>query len=1060
MSILNAPANVNFAISQSVPQHFKAFTNYMSQQTELYADKVFVRYYSNGECKKLTYSDVDRLATNLACKYAYAVMDVDVVSFIGDHSICYMIVMLALLKLRIPMFAISPRNSEAAVVDLLKKTESKLLITESKYRSIGEAASAHIADVNLMVISPLDIDNLVKQPLNPHFQEFLNFEFSDGDIDKTVVIIHSSGTTSFPKPVRFSNNYIFHAINAFEILINSNEKLDSLTSDDVLLPITPLFHTFGLFAIFSATTYGGSVVFLEKLPASQEEIFKAFMDNNVTMFAAPPIVYEQMAHHLKQTNDFAAAQRLKYAITGGAALKKEIFEWFHGNSVNVRLMYGSTESNTIMACDLDQNSKNYGALRMFQRDDQGKPYGTFEINDKSEPHIKHLYIHAGSPMLGSHVANRMDGGYSTQDLFIESAEFPGYYTYIGRRDDTLVMENGEKTNPLPMEATIRQSPMIEQVAVIGHGRQCTAALIQLNANLAKCSSSEEIYKAVYDAVKEANTECPNHSKIFPQMVKILPSDQELPTTAKGTIMRKKAEMVYHDIVEKLYRDFLEGPTSRGSSRSGNADTSAWTLEQIEEFLIDSAAEVLDIPRSIVKDHPKSLFHLGLNSINAIQLRNRICEYFDDVASNFIYQHYSIQSMAKTLISSNGEDIQEQTEERYQHTQRLVEYYIKSAKRDFPCASNQYDESQPNVVLLTGATGSVGSFILRELLQDPTVEKIYCCVRGEGHQLKDRLVEAITSRSLDASMLDTDRVEVLPMRFNEPLLGLSKQRYHQLKKEVTIVQHCAWLLNFNMQLDYFDKECIQPFYNLLKFAYKEVNPMHVHFVSSVSASALLGSVIAEEPLPLDPRCALPLGYSASKFIVEILLNYLAAEKNFPCYIERLGQVCGDSVNGVWNTQEQYCLLFIGGGSIMHKMPRLNTTIDWIPVDYAAASIADIMLKTANLSANPAQSIYHIVNPRSIQWYDVLTAMKKNGMEFDIIEPSEWVKELSKDDTNPAFRLMSFYEETFKDSFKMSEWKTEKTRALTPIISLSPVLSADLFSKYLSYWEVVGFYNPLQ
>lgn len=190
MSTLNAPASVNFATSQSVPQHFKSFTNYMNEQTKMHADKVFARYYSQNGFKTLTYADVDRLATNLACKWAYAVQDVDVVSFISDHNMCYLIVMLALLKLRIPMFTISPRNSEAAVINLLKKTESKLLIIEAKYESIGNAAAAQVADVNLMVISPLDIDHLVKQPLNPNFQEFLDFDFSDKDINKTAIICH------------------------------------------------------------------------------------------------------------------------------------------------------------------------------------------------------------------------------------------------------------------------------------------------------------------------------------------------------------------------------------------------------------------------------------------------------------------------------------------------------------------------------------------------------------------------------------------------------------------------------------------------------------------------------------------------------------------------------------------------------------------------------------------------------------------------------------------------------------------------------------------------------
>lgn len=163
--------------------------------------------------------------------------------------------------------------------------------------------------------------------------------------------------------------------------------------------------------------------------------------------------------------------------------------------------------------------------------------------------------------------------------------------------------------------------------------------------------------------------------------------------------------------------------------------------------------------------------------------------------------------------------------------------------------------------------------------------------------------------------------------------------------------------------------------------------------------------------------MPLGYAQSKFIVEVLFDYLTTEKNFPCYIERLGQVCGDSVNGVWNTSEQYPLMFIGGGAVMHKMPKMDTIIDWIPVDYAAQTIADIMLHTAYLSTNRDQSVYHIVNPRLIQWDDVLQAMKEAGMTFDIVSPPEWVESLAQDDKNPAYTLMGFYETNFKDAFKM-------------------------------------------
>lgn len=144
--------------------------------------------------------------------------------------------------------------------------------------------------------------------------------------------------------------------------------------------------------------------------------------------------------------------------------------------------------------------------------------------------------------------------------------------------------------------------------------------------------------------------------------------------------------------------------------------------------------------------------------------------------------------------------------------------------------------------------------------------------------------------------------------------------------------------------------------------------------------------------------------------------------------------------------------------MHKMPEFDTVIDWISVDYAVSTITDTMLKTADLPANRDQSVYHIVNPHLIRWDDILQAMKGAGMKFDIVSPVEWVSALEKDDTNPAYKLVGFYLDDFKEPIKVPVWKTEKTQALSPIISKSPVLDANLFGKFLKRWQSVGFYNP--
>ncbi|OBZ90412.1 Linear gramicidin synthase subunit D [Choanephora cucurbitarum] len=1034
------PQTIDFASGPALSNHFKAFTNLLSHQCKIYSDNVFARYISKDKVyKTLTYAQVDLLATNLACRWYQYAKTTEVIAYISEHNINYLIVMMALLKLRRTMMAISPRNSEAAITNLMQKTQAKFMIADAKYGSISRDAINQLDNVKLVVVEPFDIELLLQEPLNPDQKNLIDTQFSDADINKDALIIHSSGTTSFPKPIYLSNRYLFHLLTPLHLTLPFAKGVEPLCSSDVMLSCGPLFHIFGTYAHFSMATVGGSVVFMRNLPASLEDIDYALRSNNVTAMCAPPLIFEQMIPYLKKTQDFDAIKRLKFAMFGGAALREASGDWLCEQGLNLCTMYGTTEINAIMTSDLSpQRKHHWSSFRMID------PNTRCVFEDEGE--LMHLFMPADGLTLATNVSNRPDGsGYNTNDLFKPVGD--GYYTYVGRRDDTLVMENGEKTNPLPMETTLRACDLIKQAAVLGQARQCTAALIELDPEVVSDMRSEDVMAQVQDAVKKVNTQCPNHSKIIPQMVKVLPLGQSLPSTDKCTIKRKAVEDMYREEIEALYKAFLEGPA--------HTTAKSWTADELAGFLEQCAAEILDIAdRSQLKDHSQSLFDLGLNSLTSIQLRNRIAEYMD-VPQNFLFQHPSIQSIQKALLSHEKQDASLQREQQYQAAQKLAEDYIRMASHDFPKAERRSTLAPgDHVVLLTGVTGSLGSFLLRDLLQDTRVKKVYCCVRGQQDQLSKRLFEAFQSRSLDTTLLQTDRVEVLPMQFSAPYLGFGKELYDRLREEVTIIQHCAWLLDFNMPVDHYDKQCIAPFYQLLKFAYRPENPMQVHFISSVSASAGMDKdEIEEKPLPFDSHTCMPMGYAHSKFVVEKLFDYLASEKNLPYFIERLGQVCGDSENGVWNTSEQYPLMFIGGGSLMHKMPQLDTVIDWISVDYASASIKDLMLQDST------HSIYHIVNPHRIHWSDVLQAMKEAGMSFDIVSTAEWIEALNQDQSNPCYRLISFYEANFKNShFKMPIWKTEETQMLAPVIDRSPVLDAQLFRKYLTHWQSVGFYHP--
>lgn len=822
---------------------------------------------------------------------------------------------------------------------------------------------------------------------------------------------------------------------------------------------------------------------MERLPPSKAELYKSLVDNNVTVMGAPPIILEQLYAYTeereKENDTSAALKSLKYIIYGGAPIKKELGLWFKNRGVHLASSYGSSEMGSVMSSSFGTDNDDSTSMRPFFRDDCGDLYGKFEVYDDSsaatpEDAVLHFYMKAGNPMLMDIKPNRPDGGFSSYDLFRKDLSHPGYYHYVGRCDDILIMNNGEKTDPLPMEATLRQDLLIKQAAVIASGRDCAAALVELDLEFALEYSPDEITRKVHKAVEKVNQECPNHSKLLPQMVKILPFDKELPSTDKGTIRRKVAEAMYHDTIEELYKQLIR---TNGNLQRTNKDSFTWTADQVEDFLVSSVSHVLNIDeKELLTNLDQSAFSYGLNSLTAIQLRNLIFNHFENISQTFVYQHTSIQSMCEALTCSYtiGESEDYQLKKKsVQQTQDLATAYIEKAKNDFqhiPINNSSCYSHRDNVILLTGATGFLGSFMLQYLLQNKQVKKVYCCVRekkeGDGN-LFQRLLDVFKRHSLDLSLLYTSkenqRLKVLPMRFNAPFLGFSEAFYHHLRNEVTIVQHCAWLLDFNITIDHYDKECIAPFYDLLKFAYhhqeeKQQKPIQVHFISSISASAAYNDTeVLEEPLPLDANIAMSMGYAQSKFIVEVLLSYLKAEKNLPCFIERLGQVCGDSMNGVWKTNEQYPLMLIGGGAMMHKMPALSDEmrIDWIPVDYAAQTIVDIMLHDQEFLISTEQSIYHIVNPNVIAWNNVLDAMKSSGMSFDIVSFPEWIELLAQNSQNPAYKLIGYYETN--DTFRMPAWSTKKTMEIAPIMKTSPVIDANFFRKFLDFWREIGFYN---
>jgi thioester reductase-like protein len=211
--------------------------------------------------------------------------------------------------------------------------------------------------------------------------------------------------------------------------------------------------------------------------------------------------------------------------------------------------------------------------------------------------------------------------------------------------------------------------------------------------------------------------------------------------------------------------------------------------------------------------------------------------------NFLYENSSIDQMTEQLIQSNS--ISNQDPFHYQLTEQIIDKYIQLIKQN-PIQSIQQNTKSERVFLVTGANGSLGSFIIRDLLK-----------------------QSIQQRKLNISLLD-QRLIILSssMNLTDEHLGQTDQIYQELQNEITDIIHSAWKMNFNQTIKDFEYDSILGVFNLLKLSAS--NNIQFHFISSISSAASgLFSQIKEEPLPRNSQIALPQGYGQSKYAAEHL-----------------------------------------------------------------------------------------------------------------------------------------------------------------------------------------------
>lgn len=315
-------------------------------------------------------------------------------------------------------------------------------------------------------------------------------------------IIYTSGTTGMPKGVMLSHN---------NILSNSLAavKVATVGESDTMLSFLPLAHSFERMAgHFMPVIKGCAIAYaesIEKVPQNMGEI-------NPTVMTAVPRLYEKMYDRVKE--GLAAAPpirrkifewalgvgkkayetgergfkykiaeklvfsklhqrlggRLRFFVSGGAPLAKEIAEFFAYMGVMILEGYGLTETSPVITVNRPEKVK-FGAVGPAIDGVEVRIAQDGEVLTRG-PHVMLGYYkneEATREMIDS------EGWLHTGDIgFLDS---DNHLHITDRKKNIIVTSGGKNVAPQPIENTLITIPFVEQALVIGDRRNFISALI-------------------------------------------------------------------------------------------------------------------------------------------------------------------------------------------------------------------------------------------------------------------------------------------------------------------------------------------------------------------------------------------------------------------------------------------------------------------------------------------------------------------------------------------------------------------------------------------------------
>jgi long-chain acyl-CoA synthetase len=411
------------------------------------------------------------------------------------------------------------------------------------------------------------------------------------DPESVATIIYTSGTTGVPKGAMLTHRNLVSNIQA------TSEVLPLLPSD-VSLSFLPLSHIFQRHVDYACFRAGVSIAYAESVttvaenmmevrptfaagvPRFFEKVYGRIMGEVARGPAVRRAVFEKAVHVGKEqlrsgrtslarrAADRVVFQkirqrlggRMRFFISGGAALDRDIAEFFCAIGLPIYEGYGLSETSPVISLNAP------GAARLGS---VGRVIGDQEVRiaEDGEILVRGSNVMKGYYGMERETAEALAGGwFHTGD--IGELDIDGYLKITDRKKDLIITSSGKNIAPQAIENRLKTIPYFDSVVVIGDHRKFVSALVVPNYDaLAKLARAHSIpferpfelihNRAIYElAMSDIDRQTADLSA-FEKIKKIAFLDKEFTIdggelTPTLKIRRSTIEEKYQGTIDRLY----------------------------------------------------------------------------------------------------------------------------------------------------------------------------------------------------------------------------------------------------------------------------------------------------------------------------------------------------------------------------------------------------------------------------------------------------------------------------------------------------------------------------